>query len=132
MLKRFSYEPNIHRFWNERNLLDNDDAAKLIAGCIRQGFAYFDAASNAPLDISPLLYYYGYNNLLIGAATLKKAQKLEIANHGMRLQTHNLDPRDTEKRELSNIEIVLELPPFSRELKRDGFWFLSSNSTGLW
>ena len=28
--------------------------------------------------------------------------------------------------------VELELPPFSRELKRDGFWFLSSNSTGFW
>ena len=27
--------------------------------------------------------------------------------------------------------LSLELPPFSGELKRDGFWFLSSNSTGL-
>jgi hypothetical protein len=95
MLLKFSYEPNIRRFWKSNDLLAESDEkigiTQFITGAIRQSKAYFEAASVAPMDISPLLLYYGYTVLLGATAALVTQQKLPIGNHGLKLH-HPAEP----------------------------------------
>ena len=81
---RFSYESNIQRFWGDGKSGDADTLS-LITGSIRQSHAYFLAGAKAPMDIAPLLFYYGFTNLLWGVAALLGAERLPIKSHGMRL-----------------------------------------------
>jgi hypothetical protein len=84
LLSQFSYPGNIVRYLQSRGFKITDDVeVELIAGCIRQGEAYFKAAENSPLDILPLLLYYGTTNLLIGASVLLTNTQPIIKNHGM-------------------------------------------------
>jgi hypothetical protein len=101
MLSQFSYPVNIQRFRRERNFPElSKEICDYIAGCIRQADAYFQAFQNAPLDISPLLLYYGSSNLLEGAATLITGERKEIKNHGMKIIIPG-----TENYRISNISI---------------------------
>ncbi|HYT04127.1 MAG TPA: YaaC family protein [Gemmatimonadales bacterium] len=87
LLSRYSYEPNIARFFGSRGATaPTPSLTEYIAGSIRQAEAYFVAATDAPLDIQPLLLYYGAANLLAGAGAMLAAGKLPIKNHGMTLQ----------------------------------------------
>jgi len=87
LLSRYSYEPNIARFFASHGAPPpTEPLAEYIAGCIRQGEAYFTAATNAPLDIQPLLLYYGAANLLAGAGAMLGGRTLPIAGHGMNLR----------------------------------------------
>ncbi len=84
MLARFSYATNIHRFFEKRGAKKPDDELmEYIAGCIRQSEAYFSASLGAPLDISPVLLYYGVVNLLAGGAALLSGSRLPIKEHGI-------------------------------------------------
>lgn len=83
LLGQFAYHTNIRNFFNEKSLAEDADTIDFIAGCIRQSEAYFTAASSSPLDISPLLLYYGATNLLAGVSALLIGTKLPIEHHGM-------------------------------------------------
>jgi hypothetical protein len=84
LLSQFTYTANILKFLQSRGATSvEEDTVELIAGSIRQGEAYFKAAADAPLDISPLLQYYGAANLLTGAHALLTNVRPPIANHGM-------------------------------------------------
>jgi hypothetical protein len=83
-LSQFSYPTNIRKFLKQRGFATtSDDNIELIAGNVRQGQAYFEAASTAPLDVSPLLLYYGATNLLAAAGAMLTNSALPIQNHGM-------------------------------------------------
>jgi hypothetical protein len=87
MLAQYSYEPNIRRYLAARGH-NNPQQTDLeyIAGSLRQGDAYFRAAEDSPLDIAPLLAYYGAVNLLSAAAAMLSAgARLTIKSHGMDL-----------------------------------------------
>ncbi len=86
MLLHFSYEPNIRRFLEARGHTPTSELGEFIAGSLRQGQAYFAAAQNAPLDISPLLLYYGLTNLMVSVAALTTGATLKIKSHGMRIE----------------------------------------------
>lgn len=84
MLSQFTYQTNINKYVQEHGLSTDTAKLEFIAGCIRQAEAYFKAASRAPLDISPLLIYYGATNLLAGATALLTGEIKVINNHGMK------------------------------------------------
>ncbi len=91
---RFSYSNNISRFLNEHGFRQQEQTIiEYIAGCFRQSEAYFSSSSKAPLDISPLLLYYGATNLLAGSVALLNNAIPKITEHGIMptLQGVNLD-----------------------------------------
>jgi len=83
LLSQFSYPTNIIRYAKENSLAPTKETIDYIAGCIRQSEAYFNAAESAPIDISPLLLYYGATNLLAGTSALITGDKLPLQHHGM-------------------------------------------------
>lgn len=83
LLGQFSYPTNIARYAQENAISLSQDTIDYVAGCMRQSEAYFYATEQAPLDISPLLLYYGATNLLSGAAALLTASIPSIRHHGM-------------------------------------------------
>lgn len=85
MLSRYAYAQIVTRFLEERGFTAHTDTVNYITGSIRQSDAYFTSARRAPLDISPLLLYYGAANLLGGIAALLHGAKLEITSHGMKI-----------------------------------------------
>lgn len=85
-LAQYSYTANIHTYLQSKGLPCDNLNIEFIAGCIRQSDAYFTAAINTPLDISPLLLYYGATNLLIGIAAMLQGAKPDIQNHGLILE----------------------------------------------
>lgn len=92
LLSQFSYPANIDRYLRSRGFSQiNESDVEIIAGCIRQSDAYFKAAENSPLDISPLLLYYGTTNLMMGASILLTNSQFNIKNHGMILQDNTGD-----------------------------------------
>ncbi len=102
LLSRYSYERNIARFLTSRlGSSPTPDVPEYVAGCMRQASAYFQAAASAPLDIQPLLLYYGVTNLLAGAGAMLTGQKLPITTHGMALQ----QPASSGNR-IADLEIV--------------------------
>jgi hypothetical protein len=87
---QFSYPSNIRRFFHDHppsavGAADPGEVENCVAGCVRQGEAYFSAAKTAPVDISPLLYYYGTSNLMRGAAVLRRGCIPSVTDHGMKL-----------------------------------------------
>lgn len=94
LLSQFSYPTNIDRYAKEKGLTFAKETIDYIAGCIRQSEAYFNAAESSPLDISPLLLYYGATNLLAGTSALLTGHKLPIGHHGMYFPLpNNSNPR---------------------------------------
>jgi hypothetical protein len=86
LLSQFAYSANIHKHLQGRGFKTIEkDTVEFIAGSIRQGKAYFDAAKSAPLDILPLLLYYGAANLLSGAYAMITNAHPPIKNHGMNI-----------------------------------------------
>ena len=85
LLNRFSYPTNISRYLQDKGLQYSQALVQFVAGSFSQSEAYFSAAGSSPLDISPLLLYYGAVSLLAGAAALTKGEKLPIDGHGMAL-----------------------------------------------
>lgn len=86
LINQYSYATNIRRYATDKGLPPHSQPdVDYISGSIRQAHAYFLAAENAPLDISPLLAYYGAVNLLTGIAALQGGARLDINNHGMKL-----------------------------------------------
>ena len=71
LLGQFRYAPNIRRYLAEHGLIPAFHGIEdYVCGSIGQAEAYYQAARVAPLDISPLLLYYGTTSLLAGAAAL--------------------------------------------------------------
>ncbi len=85
-LSQFTYDTNIRNFLKEHgHHTISPDVIEFVAGSIQQGHAYFSASEEAPLDIGPLLVYYGATNILAGAATLLTGKRPDIRTHGMKL-----------------------------------------------
>lgn len=105
LLSRFSYPPNVTRYAKEKGKRITKKAINYVAGCIRQSEAYFLAALSAPLDIAPLLLYYGATNLTSGAAVLLTGKIQTIFHHGMTLQIPN-----SSKPRIADYEIMLVRP----------------------
>lgn len=83
-LGQYRYSPNVRRYLAERGLIPAAAGIEdYVSGSIGQAEAYYNAAKVAPLDISPLLLYYGTTSLLSGAAALMRGHPLPIDNHGM-------------------------------------------------
>jgi len=90
LLSRLTYPANIKQHLVSIGFPESqhsNNIVELIAGCMRQAQAYFNASSTAPLDISPLLLYYGATNLMMGALALSTNSYPSIHNHGMVLNT---------------------------------------------
>lgn len=83
LIGQYAFPTNISRYAQEHNLSPSVETVNYIAGCIRQSEAYFVAAEASPLDISPLLLYYGATNLLAGVSALLTGTKALIEHHGM-------------------------------------------------
>ena len=83
LIGQFFYPTNIDRYAKEHSLTPTKETVDYIAGCIRQSEAYFNASETSPLDISPLLLYYGATNLLSGTTALLTGAKPTIEHHGM-------------------------------------------------
>lgn len=79
----------------------SDDVVNSVSGSILQANAYFRSAREAPLDISPLLTYYGAINLVSAACTFLDKKIPPIKNHGATLSLPESFSR------LGEIEIVL-------------------------
>lgn len=104
MLGQLAYPTNVGRFLAERDLAAIDArVTEFVVGCIRQGEAYFSAARGSPLDISPLLLYYGATNLLGALATLLLGHQPNIRHHGMKIP-------DTQVGRIASVEIVPTKP----------------------
>lgn len=104
MLTKFSYEANIRRFWNNAQTAD-PNTLSFISGSIRQAQAYFLAGANAPMDIAPLLFYYGFTNLLWGVGALLGGKKLPIKKHGMRLITPEISTTEGHSHRLADWKV---------------------------
>jgi YaaC-like protein len=85
LLAQFSYPANTRRYLQQNGLNFTDETVNFIAGCMRQSEAYFIAFEAAPLDISPLLLYYGSTNLSAGVSALRTGvvPSITVQHHGM-------------------------------------------------
>jgi len=90
LLTQYAYPTNIVRYLQQHGFADSEKLVEYIAGCFRQSEAYFDAAEKSPIDISPLLRYYGAATLLAGASALVRGDQLPIKEHGMALNASNI------------------------------------------
>ena len=79
-LLQFSYEENIKRYWEKRNLSSDTNTINSIAGSFLQAYEYYNSVKDANLQISPLLLYYGSANLLYGMVNLLSASINKIDN----------------------------------------------------
>ncbi len=92
MLLQYSYPANIQRYFKEHHSTNAPkEIEDCISGCFRQGEAYFRAAEKSPIDIAPLLIYYGTTNLLRAAFVMLKGQIPVITDHGMTLKIPLVD-----------------------------------------
>lgn len=86
MLSQFAYQANIRKYLAKSGFAAPDaKTVEFIAGCVRQGEAYFAATQNSRLDIAPLLLYYGATNLLAGVSAMMSGARPEIRHHGMQI-----------------------------------------------
>src|ERR1700733_8118294 len=87
MLSHYSYARNIQSFFAQNNISNpSDELIEAISGSILQAQAYFKAEKNSPLDIAPLLLYYGTTSLLYAACLLKTGTIPRIKRHGMDIE----------------------------------------------
>lgn len=63
----------------------SDDVVNHIIGSLQQAKAYFDAAAQSPLHVSPVFAYYGATNLLLGMSSLLSGGIPPVKSHGLRL-----------------------------------------------
>jgi hypothetical protein len=90
LLNQLTFPNNIKEHLRAKGFENiNPKDIEFVAGCLRQSEAYFEAAKNSPIDISPLLIYYGATNLLAGAAVLIKGERLPIQGHGIKLEVQD-------------------------------------------
>jgi hypothetical protein len=90
LLAKYAYPTNISRYLTQHGLTESQTVIEYIAGCFRQSEAYFEAAGNSPIDISPLLQYYGAVTLLAGTSAMLLGAALPINGHGMTLDASNV------------------------------------------
>ncbi|MEH2308566.1 YaaC family protein [Nostoc sp.] len=87
MLSSFIYPSNIERYFAQKRIENHDQGVvDLISGSILQAQEYFHASSSVSLNTSPLLLYYGAVNLLFAASLLNSGRKVDINNHGIKLE----------------------------------------------
>lgn len=102
LLAQFAYLTNIARYLKQHGFTKSDSKiVEYIAGCFRQGEAYFTAAENSPTDISPLLQYYGAATLLAGASAMLTGTQLPIREHGMKLNVPN-----TQRIRIADVQVL--------------------------
>src|SRR3990172_10936274 len=93
-LSRFEYPNNIKRHISARGQAEADPSTiEYVAGCFRQAQAYFSSARSSPLDISPLLLYYGATLLASGTLAALSAVIPPIDRHGLRLELPQDSPQ---------------------------------------
>lgn len=90
LLAQYAYPTNIVRYLQQHAFAGSEKLVEYIAGCFRQSEAYFTAAEDSPIDISPLLQYYGAATLLAGASALVQGDQLPIKEHGMTLNATDI------------------------------------------
>jgi hypothetical protein len=78
--------PNIRRYFGDRGIAATGAVDDHVAGSMAQAEGYFQASAHAPLDIRPLLLYYGATSLLSGVAALLKGAPPPIKHHGMTIE----------------------------------------------
>jgi hypothetical protein len=83
LLTQYSHEATINRYFTDHHFHVSPDIVEHISATLRQAHAYFLATRDSPLDISPLLAYYGASNLLSGVAALTTGVLPAIDSHGM-------------------------------------------------
>jgi len=87
LLSHFTYQANIENYFSNNKIVFTDPIIfSYISGCIKQAEAYFLTGREAPLDILPLVVYYGTVCLLSGVAALTSGIIPDIKNHGMYLE----------------------------------------------
>ena len=105
LLSQFAYPTNIERYFEGRALCNvPESVVELVAGSIRQAEAYFSASKQSPLDISPLLLYYGATNLMMAAYAMVVGEYPTIKNHGM------LIPENGEVHQIAEVQVLPRSP----------------------
>lgn len=84
-LLQFTYEANIKRYLDKKDLCADEETINSIVGSFLQANEYYKAAKEANLQIAPLLLYYGSANLIYGMVNLLSGRKNKISNHGMKI-----------------------------------------------
>lgn len=86
LLTRLAYPRNIRAYRDGHAEVPlQAEGEEYVSGCLRQAQAYFESAAVAPIDISPLLLYYGAVSLFGAATALGTGVVPAIQSHGMQL-----------------------------------------------
>ena len=94
-LLQYSYKSNIKRYFEEHGnpVIDDpqsednfDLLANAIAGALLQADEYYKASKAVSLHVEPLMLYYGTSNLLYAMSILMTGKKIDIGNHGMKIE----------------------------------------------
>lgn len=86
MVSRLSYARNIREEIAKRHSSPPDDSlVEFVAGSIRQSEVYFRIAGDSPLDVSPLLLYYGATALFAAVYGVLVSARPPINDHGMKV-----------------------------------------------
>ena len=93
MLLNFAYPNNINKFLAEKRITPPPGLADSVAGCITQAHEYFRASKEASLATSPMLAFYGAENLMRGVCALRSASVAAIMSHGMTITGTAAPPR---------------------------------------
>lgn len=87
LLGQFAYPTNVRKYFAENKISETDnEIEEYISGCVRQAESYYIATDKAPLDISPLLLYYGTANLLTGISALLTGEIKRFSHHGIKVK----------------------------------------------
>ena len=85
-LLKYTYPENINKYFRKNhNSQPSDELINIISGSLSQAYEYFSLSNHSSLQVSPLLIYYGYTNLILGSLCLVYGKLLKIRNHGMKL-----------------------------------------------
>lgn len=85
-LLRYSFPTNIEKFMLAKHgVAPSKDLIDSVSGSMTQAEAYFRASKMAPLDISPLLTYYGSINLIAASCSLATNAIPNVKGHGANL-----------------------------------------------
>ena len=129
-LLQFTYEANIIRWKKLDGCSEDDEIVQCISGSFLQANEYYKAATDANLQIAPLLLYYGTTNLLYGMSCLISGSKAVVENHGMKLKlpekmefiadagVHFLSPKD------GGVHVAARAMGFEEDLTVFGDWAL--------
>lgn len=87
ILNQYCYPRNIERYIRDRKgEMPAKATTEYVAGCLQQAGRFFAAVGTAPLDIAPIIGYYGASALLGGTLALLSGARPTINSHGMKLE----------------------------------------------